>query len=47
MRERRPPVRGPPTSGGFAKKTLITKEKEEKMGLINTMKTNSKRKKDL
>jgi hypothetical protein len=28
------------------KKTLITKEKEEKMGQINTMKTNSKRKKD-
>jgi hypothetical protein len=28
-------------------KTLITKEKEEKMGQINTMKTNSKRKKDL
>jgi exonuclease III len=29
------------------KKTLITKEKEEKMGQINTMKTNSKRKKNL
>jgi exonuclease III len=29
------------------KKTPITKEKEEKMGQINTMKTNSKRKKDL
>jgi hypothetical protein len=29
------------------KKTLITKEKAEKMGQINTMKTNSKRKKDL
>jgi predicted Fe-S protein YdhL (DUF1289 family) len=28
-------------------KTLITKEKEEKMGQINTMKTKSKRKKDL
>jgi hypothetical protein len=28
-------------------KTLITKEKEEKMGQINTMKTNSKRRKDL
>jgi hypothetical protein len=27
-------------------KTLITKEKEEKMGHINTMKTNSKRKND-
>jgi hypothetical protein len=32
----------PPTE-----KTLITKEKEEKMGQINTMKTNSKRRKDL
>jgi hypothetical protein len=29
------------------KKTLITKEKEEKMGQINTMKTNSKQRKDL
>jgi hypothetical protein len=29
------------------KKTLITKEKEEKMEKINTMKTNSKRRKDL
>jgi hypothetical protein len=29
------------------KKTLITKEKEEKMGQINTMKTNSKRRNDL
>jgi hypothetical protein len=28
-------------------KTLITKEKEEKMGQINTMKTKSKRRKDL
>jgi hypothetical protein len=28
-------------------KTLITKEKEEKMGQINTMKTNIKRRKDL
>jgi hypothetical protein len=28
-------------------KTLITKEKEEKMGQINPMKTNSKRRKDL
>jgi hypothetical protein len=28
-------------------KTLITKEKEEKMGQINTMKTNRKRSKDL
>jgi hypothetical protein len=28
-------------------KTLITKEEEEKMGQINTMKTNSKRRKDL
>jgi hypothetical protein len=28
-------------------KTLIKKEKEEKMGQINTMKTNSKRRKDL
>jgi exonuclease III len=29
------------------KKTLITKEKEEKMGQINTMKTNRKRRKNL
>jgi hypothetical protein len=29
------------------KKTLITKEKEVKMGQINTMKTISKRRKDL
>jgi hypothetical protein len=28
-------------------KTLNTKEKEEKMGQISTMKTNNKRKKDL
>jgi hypothetical protein len=28
-------------------KTLITKEKEEKMGQINTMNINSKRRKDL
>jgi cell division protein FtsI/penicillin-binding protein 2 len=28
-------------------KTFITKEKEEKMGQINTMTTNSKRRKDL
>jgi hypothetical protein len=30
-----------------ANSPLITKEKEEKMGQINTMKTNSKRRKDL
>jgi hypothetical protein len=28
-------------------KTFITKEKEEKIGQVNTMKTNSKRRKDL
>jgi hypothetical protein len=44
-------VRGPPASGWAnsisTEKTLITKEKEEKMGQINTRKTNSKRRKDL
>jgi hypothetical protein len=34
-------------SSPSTEKTLITKEKEEKMRQINTMKTNSKRRKDL
>jgi hypothetical protein len=54
MPEGWPPVRGRPTSGNCAitnspstEKTLITKKKEEKMGQINTMKTNRKQRKDL
>jgi hypothetical protein len=35
------------TNSPSTEKTLITKLKEEKMGQINTMKTNSKRRKDL
>jgi hypothetical protein len=35
------------TKSPSTKKTLITKEKEDKIGQINTMKTNRKRRKDL
>jgi hypothetical protein len=35
------------TNSPSTEKTLITKEKEEKMGQINTMKTNSKWRNDL
>jgi hypothetical protein len=35
------------TNSPSTEKTVITREKEEKMGQVNTMKTNSKRRKDL